>query len=115
MRLGWVANSLSYHGVQYDAETDGTFIVPREVYLELQDQGAVVFLVSQSGTADPGDEVQSDPPLILPTPITFGERIPPYVLGASPAERAAGPIPPPESALVTVDGVAFVTVTIPAR
>lgn len=72
IKLGWEADSFSHAGWQYEADVDGSFTLPQEVYFELRDRGVAMeyieeneidetpdLPVSDAGAAAEGEEVDS--------------------------------------------------------
>lgn len=61
LRLGWEADSLSHDGWQYEANEDGTFTVPREVYFDFRERGLAVEYISEEEIEEEGGEVVEPP------------------------------------------------------
>lgn len=61
LRLGWEADSLSHDGWQYEANEDGTFTVPREVYFNFRERGLAVEYISEEEIEEEGGEVVEPP------------------------------------------------------
>lgn len=61
LRLGWEADSLSHDGWQYEANEDGTFTVPREVYFDFRERGLAVEYISEEEIEEEGGEVVESP------------------------------------------------------
>lgn len=57
VRLGWEADSLTHGDYQYEANEDGTFTLPQDVYFELRDRGMTIEYISEEQV----DETEDDP------------------------------------------------------